>query len=140
MTDDEDRIRRKAHELWEAEGRPHGRDQEHWDQAKEIIALQDSFGTTLRPLDETVSEPAEPAIAYENQADVPGLTDLGEEGRGPSWEAARETTEEQALTVDEQPAKTKAKKPAAAKAPKSDKSPVTKKPAAPRAKKTATGE
>ena len=34
----EDRIRRKAHELWEAEGHPHGRDQDHWDRAKEIVA------------------------------------------------------------------------------------------------------
>ncbi len=85
--DDEDRIRAKAHELWEAEGRPEGRAALHWEEAKEIVALRDSFGSTLRPLEETVDDPVEPAIAFENQGDVPGLTDLGEGPRGPNWTA-----------------------------------------------------
>jgi hypothetical protein len=29
----EDRIRARAHAIWEGEGRPHGRDDEHWQQA-----------------------------------------------------------------------------------------------------------
>ena len=29
----EDRIRKRAHEIWESEGRPEGREREHWDQA-----------------------------------------------------------------------------------------------------------
>lgn len=29
----EDRIRHRAHEIWESEGRPDGRDTEHWQQA-----------------------------------------------------------------------------------------------------------
>lgn len=34
-TDDiQERIRRRAHELWESEGRPHGRDSDHWTQAE----------------------------------------------------------------------------------------------------------
>jgi hypothetical protein len=34
-TDDiQERIRRRAHELWENEGRPHGRDADHWSQAE----------------------------------------------------------------------------------------------------------
>ena len=41
IEDDNERIAKKAHELWEAEGRPHGRDQMHWDEAKEIIAIED---------------------------------------------------------------------------------------------------
>ena len=76
---DEDRIRAKAHELWEAEGRPHGRDSLHWEQAREIIAIQDSQGATLLPRDagaeETVEEPEE---ALRNLADFPNLTDQGE--------------------------------------------------------------
>lgn len=75
---DEERIRRKAHELWEAEGRPHGRDQEHWDQAKEIIALQDSLSSTLLPRNTGADEPIEPRQAVENLADLPNLTDQGE--------------------------------------------------------------
>lgn len=31
------KITRRAHEIWEAEGRPHGRDQEHWRQAEAEI-------------------------------------------------------------------------------------------------------
>lgn len=34
MTDDrQDRIRQRAHEIWEQAGRPEGAHQEHWDQA-----------------------------------------------------------------------------------------------------------
>jgi hypothetical protein len=38
MSDDEDLIRRKAFELWEAEGRPDGRSEEFWEQAKASLA------------------------------------------------------------------------------------------------------
>jgi len=33
MADRQDRIRQRAHEIWEQEGRPDGRDQEHWERA-----------------------------------------------------------------------------------------------------------
>lgn len=32
--DRHERVRRRAHDIWEAEGRPHGRDREHWHQAE----------------------------------------------------------------------------------------------------------
>ncbi|MCR6631637.1 MAG: DUF2934 domain-containing protein [Magnetospirillum sp.] len=38
-----DRIRRRAFEIWEAEGRPEGRHREHWLQAEREI-LGDSAG------------------------------------------------------------------------------------------------
>ena len=72
-----DRISRKAHELWEGEGHPHGRDQIHWDEAKEIIALEDSMEATLLPRETGATEPEEPAIAVTSQADMPNLTDQG---------------------------------------------------------------
>jgi len=31
---DEDEIRRRAYELWEADGRPDGRDEEYWHRAE----------------------------------------------------------------------------------------------------------
>ncbi|TWS97336.1 DUF2934 domain-containing protein [Reyranella sp. CPCC 100927] len=41
MVDREERIRQRAHEIWEMEGRPDGRDQEHWERAhREIDAKQ----------------------------------------------------------------------------------------------------
>jgi hypothetical protein len=30
---DEEEIRKEAHRLWEAEGRPHGRHERHWAEA-----------------------------------------------------------------------------------------------------------
>ena len=33
----EERIRAKAHDLWEADGRPEGRDREHWEQAAKLV-------------------------------------------------------------------------------------------------------
>jgi hypothetical protein len=37
--DDENRIRQRAYAIWEREGRPEWRDQEHWDQARREIEL-----------------------------------------------------------------------------------------------------
>ena len=75
--DDHERIAVKAHEIWESEGHPHGRDQAHWDQAKEIIALHDSMGDTLLPRDTGAFEPEEPTQATEPYGEMPGLTDQG---------------------------------------------------------------
>ena len=72
----EQRIRARAHQLWEQEGRPDGRADSHWEQAKAIIALEDAHHQTLKP-----SEPPapEPLIALENQGEFPTLTDQGEQ-------------------------------------------------------------
>jgi hypothetical protein len=79
QNDDNERIAKKAHELWEAEGRPHGRDRSHWDQAKEIVALQDSEGTTLLPRDTGANAPVEEkSVAIDNEGEFPNLTDTGE--------------------------------------------------------------
>ena len=36
----EKRIAERAHHLWEREGRPHGRDREHWEEARRQIDLE----------------------------------------------------------------------------------------------------
>ncbi len=33
----EERIRAKAHDLWEADGKPEGRDRDHWEQAAKLV-------------------------------------------------------------------------------------------------------
>lgn len=39
-------ISKRAYTLWEKEGQPHGRDSEHWDQAKkEYALLETSYAT-----------------------------------------------------------------------------------------------
>ena len=41
MTPDRDeRIRQRAHEIWERDGRPHGRHDEHWQRAREEIEAE----------------------------------------------------------------------------------------------------
>ncbi|AEH90845.1 MULTISPECIES: DUF2934 domain-containing protein [Mesorhizobium] len=40
--DREERIRRSAHEIRERERRPEGREQEHWDQAVQVIESEGS--------------------------------------------------------------------------------------------------
>ena len=41
MTKRDDLIAKRAHEIWEQEGRPHGRDEEHWHRAAEAIAAEE---------------------------------------------------------------------------------------------------
>ena len=43
MTDDRDaRIRARAHEIWEAEGQPDNKAEEHWQRAVAEIAAEDA--------------------------------------------------------------------------------------------------
>jgi hypothetical protein len=79
-----ERVRRRAYEIWEREGRPEGRDADHWALAKEEIAIEDNLGGTLRPNpsegpdDEAVrTKPVEPTLAIETQAE--GIGPGGEE-------------------------------------------------------------
>lgn len=45
MPDDRtDRIRRRAHEIWEREDRTDGRDAEHWSRAEAEIAAEEANG------------------------------------------------------------------------------------------------
>lgn len=37
----EQRIRERAYQIWEDEGHPHGRDQDHWRQARNELAIGD---------------------------------------------------------------------------------------------------
>ncbi|MET0942788.1 MAG: DUF2934 domain-containing protein [Mesorhizobium sp.] len=39
--DREERIRQRAHEIWEREGRPHGADDRHWHQAAREVDAED---------------------------------------------------------------------------------------------------
>jgi hypothetical protein len=41
-TSKEERIRHQAYRLWVAEGRPEGRDREHWEEAEQIINREDA--------------------------------------------------------------------------------------------------
>lgn len=96
----EELIREEAHKLWEAEGRPEGRAERHWDEAKEIVALREGFETTLKPRPQDNGEPVEPTIAFENQAEMPTLDDQGEALPGPTRDAELEIANELPLSSD----------------------------------------
>ena len=74
-------IARRAYALWESEGRPHGRDQEHWARAER------EFGPATAPVSKTAAASAEaqPTVA----APVPGTpTKKPAAGRKPAAETA----------------------------------------------------
>ncbi len=45
----EERIKQRAHELWEREGSPHGRDQDHWRKAAAQIDEEDAIDNEVAP-------------------------------------------------------------------------------------------
>lgn len=45
----EQRVRERAYHLWEVDGKPHGRDVEYWERARELIAMEESDGSVLLP-------------------------------------------------------------------------------------------
>ena len=75
--DREDKIRARAYQLWEEEGRPEGRAEQHWFTAKETLAVEENQEDTYLPI-ETGTEP-EPIEAVENAGEFPTLTDRGDQ-------------------------------------------------------------
>lgn len=43
----EDRVRKLAYQIWEAEGRPHGQDLRHWEMAQ-VLAISPTVKTPVR--------------------------------------------------------------------------------------------
>jgi hypothetical protein len=83
------RIRKRAYHLWEADGEPHGRDQEFWERAEFLIGIEDSAGAGQLPNPQTspdvVASPTiEEAEIQENYGEFPSLlTDQGERRQAP---------------------------------------------------------
>lgn len=86
----EDRIRERANQIWEREGRPEGRADDHWRLARLELASETPppDATLPNPLAEgrevnLRDQPVEPLLAVENQGSFPGLADQDEEGPSP---------------------------------------------------------
>ncbi|MCR6631579.1 MAG: DUF2934 domain-containing protein [Magnetospirillum sp.] len=85
----DDMIRARAHHIWEREGRPDGRAEDHWQMARNELAIQLDPGLATEPDPaaerEEVDhpEPVEPLEAVENQGSFPTLTDQDEEQGSP---------------------------------------------------------
>lgn len=56
---DEERVRQLAYSIWEAEGRPEGQQQKHWDRALKIVAAEQAAGNEaeLEEVGEPIDEP-----------------------------------------------------------------------------------
>jgi hypothetical protein len=80
----EQRVRERAYQLWEADGKPHGRDVEYWERARELIAGEDSAASG--PLPHPRTSPGsrretgvESAKSHQNRGEVPNRpADQGE--------------------------------------------------------------
>lgn len=84
MDDLEKRIRARAYKLWLEEGCPEGRADVHWDQACELVAIEENIGLTLKPIPHgddlgPYGEPIEPIGPAENTGEAPTMVDQGEE-------------------------------------------------------------
>ncbi len=81
----EERIRQRAYAIWEQEGCPEGRQEEHWQRAREELAILDNVGQTLLPNpsqggDDTArrTEPVEPILSAEAQGEGFGPAGQGD--------------------------------------------------------------
>jgi hypothetical protein len=95
---DETRVREIAHRLWEQEGRPEGRENAHWEMARELAAIEENQRRAIKPNPvadgrdrATTHEPVEPVIAVENQGEFPVLNDQGEKQTRPGSSRQRRT-------------------------------------------------
>jgi hypothetical protein len=86
---DDDFIRTRAYHIWEREGCPEGRAEDHWQMARSELAIEtgDTTAFESNPAVEREeadrAEPIEPLEAVENQGSFPGKTDQDEESPYP---------------------------------------------------------
>lgn len=96
--EDEDRVRLRAYKLWLEEGQPEGRADVHWDQARELVAIEESTQDTLlpNPIHEyeqnPTTEPIEPRVAIDNMGEFPGLADQGDDSYRLNDQSENETS------------------------------------------------
>jgi hypothetical protein len=82
--DHEHRVRERAYQLWETDGRPHGRDVEYWERARTLVGMEESAGSGLLPNPSTTPDSPretgiEEASIQENLGEFPDrLADQGE--------------------------------------------------------------
>ncbi len=82
----EERVRQRAYHLWEADGRPHGQDEEYWERASELVRMEGAGmpgqlpnPASLPGADPSLTEPVEEAFIQENLGEFPDrFADQGE--------------------------------------------------------------
>ena len=91
----EERIRAKAYQIWLDEGCPAGRDEAHWELARQLVAIEDNpeAGRMPIPDGDQVGEWGEPvenaAVAANAVGELPTIVDEDEQAYPPSHKNAR---------------------------------------------------
>ncbi|HEY2621671.1 MAG TPA: DUF2934 domain-containing protein [Acetobacteraceae bacterium] len=83
----EERIRKRAYALWDADGRPHGREAEFWERAEALIGMEENSdaGRLPNPMGREGSTAVEEAGIQENYGEFPDrFTDQGERRQTPA--------------------------------------------------------
>ena len=86
-----ERIERRAYHLWQADGEPHGRHDEYWERARELIGMEEAGNTgqlpnpaTLPGADPNAPDVIEDARLQENLGEFPDrFADQGEKTATP---------------------------------------------------------
>lgn len=102
----DDQIRLRAHQIWEAAGRPDGFEVDHWQQAEEQLNQEDQ-GVPKEVADVTALPPRETLDA--GQADGHVITD-GEEGLSDVPDEAQQAVDSPLSQQPESAQKSRAKK------------------------------
>jgi hypothetical protein len=92
----EHRVRERAYHLWEADGKPHGRDVEYWERAREQVGVEESVedGKPVNAATSPVRPRRGDAVEMANGQEQPGkaaggLTSRGEAAPAPAPAAKR---------------------------------------------------
>jgi len=72
-TDRQQKIERRAYEIWERHGRPHGREQEHWQEAEAEIAREEAAAKPAKP-EKAAAPKAKPVKATTPSTATPSKT------------------------------------------------------------------
>lgn len=119
---EEQQIRERAYHLWEADGRPHGREDEYWERARELIGIESApdFGQLPNPLTQGDGKPGplvEEAFLQDNLGEFPDrFSDQGDRRQTPSAQPDEDAPvvaahpAKKSLKVTVKPAKAKGKK------------------------------
>ena len=103
MTDERTRrIQELAHSFWEQEGRPHGRDAQHWSEAERQIDAADEARVSPSAEPTAVRRQSKPKVATKKRADT-------------SSESSTDNTDAGTEVKVKEPVKTGGRKPKAAK-------------------------
>jgi hypothetical protein len=88
----DNRIRSRAHQIWEEEGCPEGRADKHWEKARILVAIEDDRTSLVPAAETTAGEPVEEASLQQNLGEFPaGRTDQRERANAVTreWASAK---------------------------------------------------